>query len=168
MMSAFFSLSANFKQIVSQLYKVILILDKFFLKYGGVVKMTTPHTPPTPQKKLPSKSPALLGLRLDTARKPYFPSPGISQKAQKDQVNIVFTSTFLLKKDQISHLQKVSNKNFSVISKYHLSINFLAQHATFVNIKEISFCQFPALKKISFYSQKSIISTFSSSKKFII
>ena len=39
------------------MYKVILILDKFFLKYEEGVKLT-PH----PQKKLPSKSPALLGL----------------------------------------------------------------------------------------------------------
>ena len=30
--------------------------------------------------------------------KPYFPSPGISWKAQKDQVNIIFPSTFWLKK----------------------------------------------------------------------
>ena len=42
------------------MHKVILILDKFFLKYeegggGGGVKLTTP------QEKLPSKSTALLG-----------------------------------------------------------------------------------------------------------
>ena len=37
------------------MYKVILILDKFFLKYeGGSIW--------PPQKKLPSKGPALLGL----------------------------------------------------------------------------------------------------------
>ena len=30
--------------------------------------------------------------------KPYFPSPGISWKAQKDQVNIIFSPTFWLKK----------------------------------------------------------------------
>ena len=37
--------------------KVMLILDKFFLKYEGVrVKLTSP------QKKLPTKSPALFGL----------------------------------------------------------------------------------------------------------
>ena len=30
--------------------------------------------------------------------KPYFPSPGISWKAQKDQVNTIFPSTFWLKK----------------------------------------------------------------------
>ena len=46
------------------MHKVILILDKFFLKYegggGGGVKLT----PPSPQEKLASKSPALLGLRF--------------------------------------------------------------------------------------------------------
>ena len=30
--------------------------------------------------------------------KPYFPSPRLSWKAQKDQVNITFPSTFWLKK----------------------------------------------------------------------
>ena len=59
--------------------------------------------------------------------KPYFPSPGISWKAQKDQVNIIFPSTFWFKKYPISHLQKVQSENFSVISNYHFSINFLAQ-----------------------------------------
>ena len=58
--------------------------------------------------------------------KPYFPSPGISWKAQKDQVNIIFPSTFCLKKRHISHHRKVQNKNFSLICKY-ISINFLAQ-----------------------------------------
>ena len=46
---------------------------------------------------------------------PYFSRPGISWRAQKNQVNI------------ISHHRKVQNKNFSVTSKYHLSINFLTQ-----------------------------------------
>ena len=83
--------------------------------------------------------------------KPYFPGPRISSTAQKDKVNIIFPSTFWLKKrshfpspksskqgtlgnqyipsfhqlldskkDRISHHRKVQNKNFSVISKYHL------------------------------------------------
>ena len=37
--------------------KVLLMLDKFFLKYEGGIKLTPP------QEKLPSKSPALLGLK---------------------------------------------------------------------------------------------------------
>ena len=56
----------------------------------------------------------------------------------KDQANIIFTSTFWLKKS-IFHHQKVQSKNFlaaqnnnfSVISKYHLSINFLSQKKTY-------------------------------------
>ena len=39
------------------MYNVILILDKFFLKYEGGSNW------PPPQEKLPSKSPALLGLK---------------------------------------------------------------------------------------------------------
>ena len=68
-------------------------------------------------------------------KKPYFPGPWKSWNAQKDQVNITFTSTFWLKKDRISHQQKAKNKNFSVaqnknfsvISKYRLSLNFFPQ-----------------------------------------
>ena len=67
---------------------------------------------------------------LSLHEKPYFAGPGISWKAQKDQVNITFTSTFYLKKDRISHHWKAQNKNFSVISKYHLSIIFLATKKT--------------------------------------
>ena len=44
----------------SFIYKVIFILEKFFFKYEGEVKLT----PLPPQKKLPSKSPAILGLIL--------------------------------------------------------------------------------------------------------
>ena len=65
--------------------------------------------------------------------RPYFPGPGISWKAQKEQVNITFSSNFYLKKDRFSpHCKSqnqnflvATNKNFSVISKYHISINFL-------------------------------------------
>ena len=58
-------------------------------------------------------------------KKPCFRNPGILWKAQKDQVNIIFLSSLCSKKDRIFYLQKVQNENFSVISKYHLSINFL-------------------------------------------
>ena len=54
--------------------------------------------------------------------KPYFPGPGISQKTQRYQVNITFISTFWIKKDCISRHRKAQNKNFSVISKYLISI----------------------------------------------
>ena len=67
---------------------------------------------------------------------PCFLSPGISWKAQKDQVNIIFPSTFWLKKDHISHHRKFQNKKFLVFNKYHLSINFLAQKKTIFPIFE--------------------------------
>ena len=110
----------------------------------------------------------LLHISQHTLReKPYFPSPTISWKAQKDQVNIIFSSIFWLKKrpyfpsprrskqelhinqyissfhqlldskkDRISHHRKVQNKNFSIISKYYLSINFLALKKTVFPIPE--------------------------------
>ena len=37
-------------------------------------------------------------LKQTLHEKPYFPGPGISWKAQKDQVNIIFPSAFWLKK----------------------------------------------------------------------
>ena len=68
----------------------------------------------------------ILNFSLDTDEKPYFPSPAMSWKAKKTKVNIIFPSTFWLKKtNRFFHLRKVQNKNISVISKYHLSINFL-------------------------------------------
>ena len=75
-------------------------------------------------------------IRITLREKPYFPGPGISKKAQKDHVNIIFPLTFWLKKDRISHHRKVQNKNFSVTSKYHLSINFLTQKKTVFPITE--------------------------------
>ena len=44
------------------MHKVILILDKFFLKYEGRGGGGGQFDPP-PQEKLPSKSPTLLGLK---------------------------------------------------------------------------------------------------------
>ena len=70
--------------------------------------------------------------------KTYFRGPAISWKSQKDQVNFTFTSAFWLKKDDISHHGKVQNKNFSVTSKYHLSIIFLPQEKTMFPIPKIS------------------------------
>ena len=45
----------------------------------------------------------------------------------QQSVNIIFPSSFCLKKDRISHYIKVQNQNFLVISKYQLFINFLPQ-----------------------------------------
>ena len=61
-------------------------------------------------------------------KNPYFSSPGISWKAEKNQVNICF---FCRKKELIFHRPKFQNKTFSVISKYHLPINVLAQKTGF-------------------------------------
>ena len=55
-------------------------------------------------------------------------------------------------------LKKISSYYF-LRTENHLS-RFLKHHASLVNIKKRSFYQLPALKKISFYSQKPIISTF--------
>ena len=48
-------------------------------------------------------------------------------RISQQPVNIIFPSTFCLKKDPISHSRKHQNKNFSVVSEYQLSINFLTQ-----------------------------------------
>ena len=81
---------------------------------------------------------------LSLQEKPYFPGPGISWKAKKDQVNIIFTAIFWLKKDRISHHRKVQNKNFSVISKYHLSINFLSQRRPYFPFPKSSKQELPS------------------------
>ena len=89
--------------------------------------------------------------------KTYCRGPGISWKAQKD--NLTFTSTFWLKKDRISHNQKVQNKNFSVTSKYQLSINFLSQKKTVFPIpRKFLNKNFPVVSKyhisVKFLAQK--------------
>ena len=50
------------------------------------------------------------------------------ENLKKKQVNICF---FCRKKELISHHPKFQNKTFSVISKYHLPINVLAQKTGF-------------------------------------
>ena len=57
-------------------------------------------------------------------------------KLKKTKEISSFHQLFGWKKDRISHHRKVQNKNFSVTSKYHLSINFLTQKKT----------DFPSLK----------------------
>ena len=91
---------------------------------------------------------------LTLREKPCFPSPGISWKAQKDQVNIIFPSTFWLKKGRISHHWKVQNKNFSVISKYHISINFLAQKYHIFHLQKIQNKNFLVISKHDIPSQR--------------
>ena len=69
-------------------------------------------------------------IDTDTAPKSIFLGPRISWKVQKDHVNIIFPSTFWL------HHRKVQNRNVSVTSKFHLSINFLTQKMTAFPITE--------------------------------
>ena len=133
--------------------------------------------------------------------KPYFPSPRISWKTQKDKINIIFPSTFWLtyfsssksskeerfsnqyissfyqlfssKKDHIFHLWKVQNKNFSVISKYNLSINFLAQKKDRISqLWKVQNKNFSLINRyhisINFLARKKTVFTFSITYRFLI
>ena len=66
----------------------------------------------------------------------------------------------------VFHANKISSYRFFWELKDHQS--GFSKYVSFVITKERSFYKFPAFGKISFYSQKSIISTFPLSKKFII
>ena len=57
-------------------------------------------------------------------------------KLKKTKEISSFHQLFGWKKDRISHHRKVQNKNFPVISKYHISVNFLAQEKTVFPISE--------------------------------
>ena len=107
---------------------------------------------------LNSFSPTKLKLFLTLHEKPYFPGPGILWKAPKDQADIIFTSVFCLKKDRISHHRKVQNKDFSVNSKNHLSINFLSKKKPYFLFPKSSKEEISAISKyrisINFLAQK--------------
>ena len=117
---------------------------------------------------LPIKSfPSKLAGNVPLHENPYFPGPGISLKALKDQASVILTSTFWLKKDRIFHHRKVQNKNFSVTQsknflvtiKYHLSIIFLSQKKTvFPVLENFKNKNFLVISKyhlsINFFSQK--------------
>ena len=82
--------------------------------------------------KRPSKYPLSISF---LAQKNVFPiSKNFKTRPFQQSVNIIFPSTFCLKKDGISHLRKGQNKNFSIIDKYHISINFFAQKETVLPI----------------------------------
>ena len=55
--------------------------------------------------------------------KPYFPGSGISWKAQKDQANITFTSTFWLKKNTVFPSPKSSKQELFGSPKHELFSN---------------------------------------------
>ena len=77
-----------------------------------------------------SKRPSKYHLSINflAEKKAVFPiTEKFKTRTSQQPVNIIFPSTFWLKKARISHSRKDQNKNFSVVSKYHLSSNFLAQ-----------------------------------------
>ena len=85
-----------------------------------------------------SKRPSKYYLYINFLPKkiPYFPSLKSSNKnfsvTQNKNFSVIskyhLSINFLLQKDSIFHPGKVQNKNISVISKYHLSTNFLPQN----------------------------------------
>ena len=78
-----------------------------------------------------------LSINFLAEKKTIFPITEMFKARTSQQlVNIVFPSTSWLKKDRISNHRKVQNKNFPVISKYHISVNFLAPEKTVFPISE--------------------------------
>ena len=73
---------------------------------------------------------------IDTARKTIFPRSWNIIESSKTPCKYDLSINFLPKKDRISHHRIVQNKNFSVTSKYHVSINFLTQKRTVFPITE--------------------------------
>ena len=91
----------------------------------------------------------LTRLRVGIPRKTIFPRSWniieCSKRPRKYHLSINFLA---LKKDRISHHQKVQNKNFSVTSKYHLSINFLALKKDRIsNHRKVQNKNFPVISK---------------------
>ena len=69
--------------------------------------------------KRPSKH--HLSINFLAEKKIIFPiTEKFKTRTSREPVNIIYPSTSWLKKDRISHHQKVQNKSFSVISKYYL------------------------------------------------
>ena len=62
--------------------------------------------------------------------------PEYHGKLKKTKYISPFHHFFGWKKDRISHHRKVQNKNFSLVRKYHLCINFLTQKKTMSPITE--------------------------------
>ena len=58
-----------------------------------------------------------------------------------------FHQLFGSKKDRISHSRKDQNKNFLLISKYHISINFLAQEYHIFHLQKIKNENFLVISK---------------------
>ena len=70
------------------MHKVILILDKFLLKYEGGSKFDlTP--PPLPQEKHPSKSLVLLGFKSATVSKKSIPKYTLPIKSENKALELI-------------------------------------------------------------------------------
>ena len=70
-------------------------------------------------------------LAIDTARKTIFlRSWNIIESSKRPRKYHLSINFLTLKKDRISNHQKVQKKNFPVISKHHIFVNFLAQEKT--------------------------------------
>ena len=77
-----------------------------------------------------------LSINVLAEKRPYFPSPKSSNQELSSNQEIYFRQLFGLRKDHIYHFWNGQNKNFSVISKYHISVNFLAQEKIVFLISE--------------------------------
>ena len=100
----------------------------------------------------------------------YSVSPGISRKAQKYQVNIIFPSTFWKKKTIFPITKKIQNKNFLVISKYHLSSIFCLKKDGILQVGKVQNINISAISKyhLSIYLLSKKKTVFRISEKFKI
>ena len=136
----------------------------FFLRRQNNLSARTDHM----NELTTSSMQWIFWIKLTLHEKPYFPSPRILWKAQKDQINIIFPSTLRMKNDCVSHNWKVQNKNFSVISIYHLSSTFWlkqisyfpsrksSKHKLFSNQQISSFHQLFGSKKVLFFHLRKV------------
>ena len=105
---------------IQYLHKVILILDKFFLKYEGWGLSSWPS--PHPQEKLPSKSPALLGLSPSISSLEGGLEIGVSDSLKVSKV----ASCIISKEKGFSFRRFAEHQNFRIwLRKIRASLPFL-------------------------------------------
>ena len=86
-----------------------------------------------------------------TARQTIFSKPWNIMESQKRPSKYHLSINYLAeKKDRISHHWKVQNKTFSVISKCHISIKFLAKKRWYSMLKKKSSYRFLKTERLSF------------------
>ena len=66
-------------------------------------------------------------MDISLHEKPYLPDLRISWKVQKDKVNIIFTSTFLLKKTAFPITEKFKTRTFQQPINIIFSLTFFSQ-----------------------------------------